>query len=232
MSISEVQWIDESAQDGETIRTRFHEWILNPMYPCLGARSALRAGGYEFNLYGNMGESADTERLACDLSKFVKGRGSLPGKYKTFVAAFRGPQILDELQYENLFWGQLQKLHRLDRELWDPSVSQDPESVEFDFSFHGYAFFVVGINPASSRTARRFSLPVMVFNGHDQFVSLQREGKWDSFQGAIRQRDIKLQGSVNPNLGHYGVASNALQYSGRRVDSDWSCPFRLDSESK
>lgn len=212
----------------EAVRANFLDRILEDSYPCLGARSALRAGGYDLHLYDCMGNDGSTEKLAADLARFVERRKNLPGKYKTFIAVFREPSTVDDVQFEASFWQQLQMLHQCDTSPWDPLVSSEPDSVDFDFSFAGYAFFVVGMHSRSSRVARRIPWPTMVFNGHDQFVSLQQEGKWDSFQGSIRRRDIALQGSINPNLAHYAVSSNALQYSGREVDSEWVCPFRPD----
>jgi hypothetical protein len=48
-------------------------------------------------------------------------------------------------------------------------------------------------------------------------------------QEAIRQRDIALQGSINPVLARFGEASEARQYSGRAVESNWKCPFHHHS---
>ena len=41
----------------------------------------------------------------------------------------------------------------------------------------------------------------------------------------IIERDVALAGDVNPMLARHGEASEAKQYSGRRVDADWNCPF-------
>jgi hypothetical protein len=41
----------------------------------------------------------------------------------------------------------------------------------------------------------------------------------------VRERDFKLQGSLNPNLSNFGEQSEARQYSGRAVETDWKCPF-------
>ena len=44
-------------------------------------------------------------------------------------------------------------------------------------------------------------------------------------QASNRARDGQLQGTVNPVLAAFGQASEARQYSGRKVDSRWRCPF-------
>jgi FPC/CPF motif-containing protein YcgG len=87
------------------------------------------------------------------------------------------------------------------------------------------AFFVVGLHPASSRFARRFAWPTLVFNAHHQFERLRSEGGYARMQEVIRARERKLQGTLNPNLGDFGVRSEARQYSGRPVQEGWRCPF-------
>jgi FPC/CPF motif-containing protein YcgG len=64
-----------------------------------------------------------------------------------------------------------------------------------------------------------------VFNFHNQFQQLKASGKYQSMQEVIRTRDTRLQGFVNPVLARFGDASEARQYSGRAVASDWQCPF-------
>jgi FPC/CPF motif-containing protein YcgG len=41
----------------------------------------------------------------------------------------------------------------------------------------------------------------------------------------VRERDVALQGSTNPNLADFGQASEARQYSGRATEVAWQCPF-------
>ena len=41
----------------------------------------------------------------------------------------------------------------------------------------------------------------------------------------VRERDIALQGSANPNLADFGERSEARQYSGRVTEPAWRCPF-------
>lgn len=42
---------------------------------------------------------------------------------------------------------------------------------------------------------------------------------------AIVRRDMALCGTANPMLSRFGDGSQAPQYSGRLVGSDWRCPF-------
>ena len=104
-------------------------------------------------------------------------------------------------------------------------VCADPGNPHFSLSFGGEAFFVVGLHPQASRPARRFAHPALVFNLHDQFERLRRDGRYERMREAILTRDEELAGSINPMLSRHGEASEAAQYSGREVDPDWVAPF-------
>jgi FPC/CPF motif-containing protein YcgG len=150
-------------------------------------------------------------------------------EYATFVAIFESPRETDELQFENLFWQQLRRLHEYDAAHfdWDPNVRSDPADPHFSFSFGGQALYVIGLHANSSREARRFPWPALVFNPHEQFERLRADGKWKRMQETIRARDLELQGSINPMLSDFGVDSEARQYSGRAVEENWRAPFKV-----
>ena len=206
-------------------------------FPCLGAKAAFNDETYALAVYPELGSVESTAGLCRDLVKFRKfaavsnsePASPLPATerngYATFVAIFRGPLGLDEEQFEELLWEQLRELHRVDVCEWDPDVSQDPNDPHFSFSFAGQAFYIVGLHPNSSRVARRFPWPTLVFNPHEQFERLRADGKWKRMQDAIRARDVALQDSINPMLSDFGEASEARQYSGRAVADDWVAPF-------
>jgi FPC/CPF motif-containing protein YcgG len=196
-------------------------------FTCLGAKAAFERGSYRLGLFGELGGVEATEGLARGLRRFVEERGRWRDGFSSYLAAFAGPTAMDEVDFERCLWRQLQHLHELDGAGWDPSVASDPAEPEFSFSFEGTAFFVVGLHPASSRWTRRFAWPVLVFNSHDQFERLRAEGSMARMQAVIRARDVDLQQSINPNLSDFGEMPEARQYSGRRVERDWTCPFRL-----
>jgi FPC/CPF motif-containing protein YcgG len=137
------------------------------------------------------------------------------------------PDVGDEADFERRLWRHLQHLHRMDRHdfAWAPGVSSDPAACDFSFSIAGRAFFIVGLHPNASRLSRRSPVPCLAFNFHDQFQLLRASGKFEKMQRSIRARDIALQGSPNPVLKSFGEASEARQYAGRSVNSDWRCPF-------
>jgi hypothetical protein len=171
--------------------------------------------------------------LAHDLWEYTREQATFGTNYATFIASFGGPVINDELHWEDLLWSQINNLHKLDRAHfeWDSSVNSDPENSDFSFSFAETGFFIVGLQPKSSRLARRFPWATLVFNTHAQFERLREQNKFERMQQTIRARDLNLQGSLNPNLSNFGDRSDARQYSGRAVEENWKCPFHALSGS-
>ncbi|HWW76896.1 MAG TPA: guanitoxin biosynthesis heme-dependent pre-guanitoxin N-hydroxylase GntA [Pyrinomonadaceae bacterium] len=211
----------------ERVHEEFRSHVLGPDFSCVGARAALRNNTYRFGLYGEMSDDETTRALAFDLCEYARERPAFETDFATFVACFDAHAPTDERGWERALWSQLQALHDLDRphHAWDAAVSSDPEDPAFSFSFAGTAFFVVGLHPASSRLARRFRWPTLVFNAHEQFERLRERNEFARIREAVRARDYKLQGSLNPNLSDYGERSEARQYSGRAVEEGWRCPF-------
>jgi FPC/CPF motif-containing protein YcgG len=210
------------------VQEAFRQFVFRPEFPCLGAKAAFNSDSCILRTYGELGSRDSTADLSADLRAFTRSDVLQASEYATFVAIFQGPQDLDEMQFEELLWQQLRALHRMDAASfdWDPSVASDPGDPHFSFSFAGQALYVIGMHANSSRDARRFSWPALVFNPHEQFVRLRQEGKWKRMQETIRTRDRELQGTINPMLSDFGERSEARQYSGRAVDDDWRAPFK------
>ena len=63
-------------------------------------------------------------------------------------------------------------LHDRDAPLhdWDPAVSSNPDDPHFSFSFAGHAFFIIGLHPGSTRLARQFPWPTLVFMPYIAFI--------------------------------------------------------------
>jgi FPC/CPF motif-containing protein YcgG len=215
---------DDAAALAERVHAALRALILDPEFPCVGARSAFNQGSYRFAMYDEMSTEATTGGLARDLYTFVQEQPSIEGQFTTFVAVFDAPKVKEGIEFERLLWDQLARLHALDTESWDHAVSSDPADPRFSFSFAGRAFFVVGLAPSGERWARTFPWPVMAFNSHDQFEALRASGQFERMQEVIRERDTELEGDVNPNLSNFGEHTEARQYSGREVGPDWRCP--------
>lgn len=213
--------------------SQFGASVRNRSFSCIGAKHAIRNDGFWFALLPRM----DRDVCVHDLSACLNQYGSeteFGGEFRTLLVAFSGPVISSEVHFENLLWRLLQQLHDIDASHWDRSVSNDPSSVDFQFSFASIAYFIVGLNPASSRLARQSVLPAMAFNLQRQFDELEASGRLASWNSTIRKRELDLQGSINPNLsdsGSFGTTQSARLYSGRRVPVDWVPNFETHERS-
>lgn len=200
--------------------------LRSPEYPCVGARSVLSTDRATIRGYDRMACADSTAALLGDLLEFAK---AIPTRgFASFIAVFRAPLPTAERQFEQLLWSQLRLLHEADEVPWSDGVSPDPSDTHFGFSVGGTAFFVVGMHPAASRSARRMPYPTLVFNPHEQFETLRRRGQFTAMRDRIRRRDEHLQGSRNPMVSDHGDESEARQYSGRLVEPDWRAPFAVD----
>jgi FPC/CPF motif-containing protein YcgG len=205
----------------------FSAFVGDERFPCLAGKGAVHRGDHTLRVYGALGSREAAVALGRDLAEFVR-RGAADGqRLRAFVAVFGGRVPADEIAFERQLWRQLQRLQEQDDPGadWDPGVSDDPESAQFSFSFGGRALFVVGLHPASSRLSRRFRWPTLVFNPRAQFERLRADGRFERLRALVRERDIALQGDLNPNLADFGEQSEARQYSGRATEPDWHCPF-------
>jgi FPC/CPF motif-containing protein YcgG len=204
--------------------------ILGPDYPCLGARSVFKKERATVVMHDDMADPETAHRLVDQLKAYVDSVDPEEG-FVSFIAGFRGPEVRDERHFEEMLWSLLQNLHDVDDEPWAPEVSADPNDPHFAFSVGGTAFFIVGLHPQASREARRMPLPMLVFNLHEQFEALRENGGFERMRDTIRRRDEELQGSINPMVSDHGEASEARQYSGRRLESGWEPPFEPDPEA-
>jgi hypothetical protein len=213
----------------DTARAAFVSFVTDTAFPCLGAKAALNANSYMLLTYEELASRETVHSLYADLITFTKSDLARTSEYASFIAVFQNPRAIVERTFERLLWSQLQQLHELDKETahWDPNVSSDPDNAHFSFSIGGHAYYVIGLHGESSRLARRFPWPAMVFNPHAQFEKLRNEGRWKRMQATIRERDIALQGSVNPMLSDFGQTSEARQYSGRQVEEEWHPNFEV-----
>jgi len=208
----------------------FRDFVADPTFSCLGAKSALAGRTYRFGTYQKLDDTASTAGLARDLFAFTSERRGFESLFTTYVAVFAGFETgpNSDLAFERALWSQLRRLYDLDRHVhaWDPRVSNDPDDPTFSYSFAGTGFFVVGLHPESTRSARRFAWPTLVFNAHEQFEELRARGQFERLQDRIRTRELELDGSLNPNLAEFGDHSEARQYAGRPLPAEWTCPFR------
>lgn len=208
------------------IEREFEGFVNHADFSCLAGKGVVHQLRHTVRSYPPLGTRRATIALAADLVAFTAPIAS-PTTLRAFIAVFPERAPRGELAFELRLWAQLQRLHEHDNSgaRWDQNVSDDADDAMFSFSFAECAYFVVGLHANSSRISRRFRWPALVFNPHSQFGRLRGEGRFARMQQAIREREIAVQGSLNPNLADFGERSEARQYSGREVEKDWKCPF-------
>lgn len=214
--------------DNQELKNEFRDFILRDDYPCVMAQVVIRLNQAGFHTYEDFGSGKSAKNLLNDLNQYIDHYDFDADDYFSFIAVFPDKKNYSEEQFERKLWNQLQLLHEVDNQPWDTKVSSDPEDDNFSFSVAGKAFYIVGLHPNSSRKARRAPYPALVFNLHDQFEQLRDKDSYTNVRDKIRRRDKKFQGSVNPMLEDFGEKSEARQYSGRKVEDDWKCPFHSD----
>lgn len=213
----------------EEIEAQFRAHIADRAFPCVGAKSAAARNLLEVVVAHDMRSGWDDLRIHNRLLDWADRYRDDPEGLRSMAVIFQQPGEIDEGTFERLLWERLQSFAEKDNWLgqpYDTDVSPDPDDPHFSLSFGGEAYFVVGLNPAASRPARRFAYPTMVFNLHDQFETLREDGRYERMRETILERDRELAGDINPMLARHGESSEARQYSGRAVDDGWTCPFR------
>lgn len=211
------------------IAEQFRDFVREPSFPCVGAKAALARDNMRIIVGRDIGSAWDDLRILPELTKLAADYRANPELFQTLVVIFQERSIIGEAEFEDFMWQRIQSLADKDA-LWfqhpqDARVSDDPDSPHFSLSFGGEAFFVVGLHPGASRPARRFERPALVFNLHDQFEQLRAQNRYEKLRTSILDRDLSLAGSLNPMLARHGEGSEARQYSGRLVDSQWECPY-------
>ncbi len=219
--------------DNHPLIDQLNHFIANPLFPCVGAKSALAKRQVKAVVARSITSAWNDLTIHAALMAFVQSYQRDRKLFQSLAVIFEGPRTLDEKAFEQNMWSRIQSMS--DKDAWlgqpyDTSVSPDPENPHFSLSFAGEAFFVVGLHPRASRKARRFVAPTMIFNLHDQFERLRAEGRYEKLRESILSRDASYSGSLNPMLSRHGELSEARQYSGRAVDTGWGCPFAYNGE--
>ena len=197
-------------------------------YPCIAALRSYHKDDYQVGFYGKFGTGETWRELRNDLLFFLEEQKRSGSIYLTFWATF-APQEMSEEEFEASLWRELSFLtSEEEKDLdWKPGATTNPQDEAFRFSLGGTEFFVVGLHSQSSRVARRFSRPALIFNVFDQFEQLEKLGQYESMVKVNRDRDIKFQGQVNPMVEAHGEKWETIQLSGRQNEKKWKCPFHF-----
>ena len=210
-----------------SITNAFQAFIGRDAFPCLGAKAAAARQNIRVLCADDLQATTSDALITRCLQDFAAGL-TPSSLYVSLAVTFAHTVPLSEKEFEDALWARLQAIHDIDALThdWDADVSTDVTSPDFSMSVGGKAFYVLGLHPLASRLARRFDCPVLVFNLHSQFELLRADGHYEKLRDTIINRDIAFCGSHNPMLAVHGTVSEARQYSGRKVDAGWQCPFK------
>lgn len=216
----------------EEIIREWNAHLEDASFPCVAAKAALVKEQLALKVAGHMACPKDDKDILEFIYSFVDEYRKSDKLFHSAVVIFQQPDVYDEQMYSRFFWSRLQAISNLDAEQYeyDHRVDSDPESEHFSFSLKGEAFFCIGLHPASSRPARRFKYPAIVFNPHAQFEQLREANQYAKMKNIIRKRDIALAGDINPMLQDFGAASEVYQYTGQKLDKSWKCPLHINHE--
>jgi FPC/CPF motif-containing protein YcgG len=207
-------------------------YIGSKDFPCIAAKAALAEKQIMTFVADHLACPHNDTEILNFLCEFVNGYRQAKTMYHTAAVIFKAPVAMSEEIFDELLWKRLQAISDLDatHSRWDERVSPDPASADFSYSIHEEALYVVGMHANSSRRSRKFNYPTIVFNPHAQFERLRATQKYIPMRDAVRKRDKKLEGSINPMLADFGESSEAYQYSGRQYEKSWQCPFTANHE--
>ena len=191
--------------------------IKNKKFPCVMAKAVAKAGLLQIvEVNSDKSNLENVLKIRKQLETFLENYRLNPERLSSFILNFKNSKMnFDE--FESYFWELLWLLRSQDNKEYeyDRKVSSDPMSKDFSFSLNNEAFFILMLHPASPRLSRR-AQPAIVFNPHQQFEKLRKNGKFLRIRNLIRRRDKALQGSINPMLNDFGESSEILQYTGRQ----------------
>ena len=203
-------------------------------FPCIGAKAALAHGQMHCMVAGHMACPNDDGAILKFLYHFIDDCRNSTDPYHSAAVIFKQPVVLNEKMFDALLWQRLQALSDMDAKEYpyDKRVDADVASSNFSFSLKEEALFILGLNPASERSSRKFAYPVVVFNPHAQFEKLRAAGRYETMKETVRKRDVIFSGSVNPMLDDFGNSSEVYQYSGMQYDEEWQCPLKINHANK
>ncbi len=213
----------------QTIINEFEKFIDNKIFPCIAAQAAVSRMHLKCLVAGHMACPNDDSGILSFIYDFVDTYRVSTSDFHSAAVIFKGPECIEEKMFDSLLWLRLQALTDIDSKnySYDTRVSNDPESLNFSFSLKEEAFFIIGLNPSSSRPARKFKYPALIFNPHAQFEKLRESNRYEKMKSIVRKRDLVYSGSLNPMLKDHGISSEVNQYSGVNYSGEWQCPLKI-----
>jgi len=223
--------LEPESSDSTHLQEDIRSFIFQKNYPCVAAVQSVVRNEQIIATYGQFGGGTHWQNLRADLLRYLELQRATQSRYLSFWAIFTNSGHIpdNEVDFEEHFWRELSLLSSEEERAidWNKNDSSDPNDPSFCLSLNGTKLFVVGLHPQSSRLARRFSRPAMVFNTISQFEQFETDGTYIGMVNNIRNRDLNFQGSVNPMVLAHGDVWESIQYSGRDNHLSWKCPFQF-----
>lgn len=219
--------LEKTEQPG-VVEESYHDFINQKDFPCIAAKAAISKNQVRIFVCDHIACPKDDYAITKFIHDFVEEYQKDRKLYSSAVVIFKEPHSCSEEEFDALMWQRLQSISDIDamQYPWNQKISRDPESPQFSFCIKEEPLYIVGLHPGSHRESRHFQYPAIVFNPHDQFQKLRDANKYAAMKNAVRKRDEKFSGNVNPMLADFGEESEVYQYSGRVYDKDWECPFK------
>ena len=222
-------------ENNETYLNAYKSFLYRKEYPCVAAKAAVQKQQVRVFVADHMACPHNDQDILNFMYGFVDEYRNSSEFFHSAAVIFRGPiEIPSEEAFESMLFQRLESLSRLDARQYgyDKRVSSDTTSRDFSFSMKEEAFYIIGLHPQSSRAARRFEFPALVFNPHQQFEELRSTNRYEKMKAIVRKLDTAYSGSVNPMLKDFGSAPEVFQYSGRQVDASWQCPLKIHQQTE
>lgn len=209
------------------MKEKLIKYILHSSFPCVMAKAVARNGNLKVLTIKN-NYSTNIESFLSSMYEFIESFKKNPSRLSSFVLVLENQDLSFE-GFEKKFWKFLEEINAHDKKLYpaDPRVSADPRNDQFSFSLKSEAFFIIALHPHSPRKARRFPYPAIVFNPHQQFENMRRNGVFHKVRDMIRLKDKILQGSINPMLTDFGTRSEVFQYLGKIYSPNDPLPLHI-----
>jgi uncharacterized protein len=210
----------------------YKSFLFRKEYPCVAAKAAIQKQQVRVFVADHMACPKDDRAILNFMYNFVDEYRSSDEFFHSAAVIFKGPtEIPVEEMFESMLFQRLQSLADMGAKeyAYDKRVSSDTSSRDFSFSIKEEAFYIIGLHPNSSRAARQFKYPTMVFNPHQQFEVLRATQRYEKMKNIVRKLDTEYSGSVNPMLQDFGSSPEVFQYSGRKLDHSWECPLKINN---
>ena len=103
------------ADDLHPLADRFRDFIRQPGFSCVGAKSALSRDQLQILVARDIRSAWDDLRILPELQAFAARYVERPKLFQSFVVLFEGPDGITEDAFEQHLWARVQSLSDKDR---------------------------------------------------------------------------------------------------------------------